>query len=91
MRERAVVRRRLEGAIMPKGDIETYFEDGQWKNRAQGNDRASNTAPTKGEAQAKGREMAIERGVEHIVKKQDGTIGERNTYPRSRDPRDSKG
>jgi hypothetical protein len=76
---------------MPKGDIETYYEDGQWKNRAQGNDRASNTAPTKSEAQAKGREMAIDRGVEHIIKKQDGTIGERNTYPRSRDPRDSKG
>ncbi|SES45684.1 hypothetical protein SAMN05216199_3832 [Pedococcus cremeus] len=76
---------------MSKGDIETYFEDGQWKNRAQGNQRASNTAPTKAAAQAKGREMAKDRGVEHIIKKQDGTIGERNTYPRGRDPRSSKG
>lgn len=76
---------------MAKGDIETYYEDGQWKNRPQGNERASNTAETKAEAQAKGREMAIERNVEHIIKKQDGTIGERNTYPRSRDPRGSKG
>lgn len=76
---------------MPKGDIETYYEDGQWKNRAQGNQRASNTHDTKAKAQAKGREMAIDRDVEHFVKKQDGTIGARNTYPRSRDPRRTKG
>lgn len=76
---------------MAKGDIETYYEDGQWKNRPQGNERASNTAETKAEAQAKGREMAKDRGVEHLIKKQDGTIGARNTYPRSRDPRESKG
>lgn len=76
---------------MAKGDVETYYEDKQWKNRVQGNKRASNTAGTKAEAQAKGREMAKDRGVEHFVKKQDGTIGERNTYPRSRDPRKSKG
>ena len=35
--------------------------------------------------------MAIDRGVEHIVPNADGTIGERNTYPRSRDPRRSHG
>lgn len=76
---------------MSKGDIETYYEDGQWKNRPQGNDRASNTHATKAEAQAAGRDMAIDRGVEHVIKKMDGTIGDRNTYPRSRDPKSSKG
>lgn len=76
---------------MAKGDVETYYEDGCWKNRVQGNERASNTADTKAEAQTKGREMAVDRRVEHVVKKQDGTIGARNTYPRSRDPRKSKG
>ncbi|MFS3127475.1 DUF2188 domain-containing protein [Nocardioides sp. Bht2] len=76
---------------MAKGDIETYYEDGQWKNRPQGNDRASNTHSTKAEAQATGRGMAIDRGVEHVIKKQDGTIGERNTYPRSRDTNPPKG
>ena len=50
-----------------------------------------NTASIKAEAQAEGREMAIERGVEHVVHNQDGQIGERNTYPRSRDPRRLKG
>ena len=74
---------------MAKGDIETYNDDGVWKNRAEGNSRASNTAPTKAEAQAKGREMARERHVEHIVKKLDGTIGERNSY--GHDPYPPKG
>ncbi|MDR6120117.1 hypothetical protein QE370_003301 [Aeromicrobium sp. SORGH_AS981] len=41
--------------------------------------------------QATGREMAGDRGVEHMVKKKDGTIGDRNTYPRSRDPRSRRG
>lgn len=91
------VRSRVAGLIedrklyMTKGDIHTTKHDDSWVNKAEGNQRASNTAPTKAEAQAKGREMAIERGVEHIVHRKDGTIGERNTYPRARDPRRSKG
>ena len=63
------------------GNVETYSEDGQWKNRVQGNSRASNTFDTKAEAQAKGRE--------HIIKKRDGTIGERNSY--GNDPYPPKG
>lgn len=76
---------------MPEGDVETYYEDGKWKNKVEGSSRAANSGDTKAEVQAKGREMAEKRGVEHIIKKQDGTIGARNTYPRSRDPRSSKG
>lgn len=76
---------------MAKGDIETYYEDGVWKNKAQGNQKASNTAETKAAARDKGRKMAKNRGVEHFIKKQDGTIGERNTYPRRRDPRKTEG
>jgi hypothetical protein len=70
---------------MAKGDIETYHEDGVWKNRVEGGQRASNTADTKGEAQTVGRQMAIDRGVEHFIRNRDGKIGGRNTYPRSRD------
>lgn len=77
--------------IMAKGDIHTSKQDDRWINKAEGNERASNSAATKAEAQAAGREMAIRRGVEHVVHNQDGRIGERNTYPRSRDPRSSKG
>jgi uncharacterized protein DUF2188 len=77
--------------VLAKGDIETYYEDGRWKNRPQGNERASSTHDTKAEAQAEGRRMAVDRQVEHVIKKQDGTIGEKNTYPRSRDQHPPKG
>ena len=76
---------------MTTGDIHTTKQGDRWVNRAEGNQRASNSASTKAEAQALGREMAIERGVEHIVHKENGQIGARNTYPRSRDPRASRG
>lgn len=70
-------------------NIETYHEDGQWKNRQQGNKRASSVHDTKAEAQPKGRDMAKDRGVEHIIKNMDGTIGERNSY--GNDPHPPKG
>ncbi|RZU72834.1 uncharacterized protein DUF2188 [Micromonospora kangleipakensis] len=79
------------GHDMAKGDIETYSEDGQWKNRPEGNQRASTRHDTKAEAEAAGRQMAVERDAEHVIKKKDGAIGEKNTYPRSRDPRQIKG
>lgn len=69
--------------------VETYHEDGQWKNRVQGNERASSTHATKKEAQAAGREMAINRKTEHTIKNMDGRIGEKNSY--GNDPRNVKG
>ena len=76
---------------MAKGDIHTVPHGDGWANRAEGNERVSNTAATKGEAQGLGRDMARDRGVEHLIHNRNGQIGERNTYPRSRDPRSSKG
>ena len=76
---------------MAKGDIHTVPHGDDWANRVEGGERVSNTAPTKKEAQAIGRDMARERGVEQLIHNRDGKIGERNTYPRSRDPRRSKG
>jgi hypothetical protein len=76
---------------MAKGDIETYHEDGQWKNRREGSSRAFSVGDTKAEAQADGRAAATKDGVEHVIKNMDGKIAEKNTYPRSRDPRDTKG
>jgi hypothetical protein len=70
---------------VPKGDVETYYEDGQWKNKVEGNERASNTAATKADAVSVGRDMAREREVEHVIKNEDGTISEKHTYPRGRD------
>jgi hypothetical protein len=72
-------------------DIHTIRHGRQPANRPEGNERVSNTAPAKGKAQARGREMAIDRGVEHLLRDADGRIRERNTYPRSRDRRRSRG
>lgn len=53
---------------------------GGWQNKVEGNKRASNVAPTKVQAQAKGREMAKERKTEHKIQNQKGQITERNSY-----------
>jgi Uncharacterized protein conserved in bacteria (DUF2188) len=74
-----------------KGDVETYHEDGKWKNKIEGSGRASNTHSTKTEAVSVGRQMAAQRKAEHIIRNMDGRIGQRNTYPRSRDPRNIPG
>jgi hypothetical protein len=50
------------------------------RTRVEGNKRASNVAPTKAEAQAKGRQMAIERKTEHKIQNREGQITERNSY-----------
>ena len=76
---------------MAKGDVHTSHQDDHWINKVEGNQRASNTAATKAEAQALGRDLAVNRGSEHLIHNKDGRIAERNTYPRSRDPRSSKG
>jgi hypothetical protein len=47
---------------MAKGDVHTSKQGDRWVNKAEGNDRASNTATTKARAKSKGREMAKERG-----------------------------
>lgn len=74
---------------MAKGDISTYHEDGQWKNKVEGSSRAANVHETKEAAQAKGREMARDRKVEHTIRNMDGKIGEKNSY--GNDPRRTKG
>jgi hypothetical protein len=74
---------------MPRGDIETYHEDGQWKNKAEGDGRALSVHETKAAAVGAGRQMAIARKVEHIIRNMDGTIGERNSY--GNDPRNIPG
>jgi len=74
---------------MAKGDVETYYENGEWKNKVEGSRRATHVGGTKAERQATGRKMAQSRKVEHIVRKRDGTIGYRDSY--GNDPYPPKG
>jgi len=52
---------------MSKGDIHTVKHGDGWANRAKATSGSLNTASIKAEAQAEGRDMAIERGVEQVV------------------------
>jgi hypothetical protein len=73
-----------------QGDIETYYEDGQWKNKREGNSRAFGAGySTKHEAEAAGRDAAQADKVEHVIKNQDGQISSKNSD--GNDPRNVPG
>ncbi len=74
---------------MPQGDVETVYIDGSWTNQIEGEGPTHDLFQTKDRAIAEGRELARERATEHIIKNQDGTIGERNSY--GNDPRNISG
>jgi hypothetical protein len=74
---------------MPKGDVETFHQDGKWHNKIEGNDGALSTYDTKEEAEKAGRQRALNDKVEHIIRNLDGTIGERKSY--GNDPRNVPG
>ena len=81
---------RQRECAVAQGDIETYYEDGQWKNKREGTDRAFGAGySTKAEAEAAGRETAQADRVEHVIKNQDGQIGSKNSY--GNDPRNVPG
>ena len=63
-----------------KPPVHTVPHGDGWANRRAGSQRVSNTAQTKAEAQAKGREMAKQDKTEHIIHNKDGEIGSRNSY-----------
>lgn len=71
---------------MATGDVSTYNEDGVWKSKVEGSSRAAHVGGTKAEQQAVGRGMARDRGVEHTVRRLDGTIGEKNSYGNDPNP-----
>jgi hypothetical protein len=76
---------------MSHGDIHTVHRDGGWYNDVEGSPRSTTDYTTKEVAVLAGRAIARSRGVEHFIHNLDGEWGERNTYPRSRDPRASRG
>jgi hypothetical protein len=81
---------RQRECAVAQGDIETYYEGGQWKNKREGTDRAFGAGySSKHEAEAAGREAAQADKVEHVIKNQDGQIGSKNSY--GKDPRNVPG
>lgn len=69
--------------------IHTVPAGDRWENKRAGEDTALSQHDTKEDATAAGREQAMRDEAEHIIHKQDGTIGERNSY--GSDPTSSAG
>ncbi|MGH3848943.1 MAG: DUF2188 domain-containing protein [Pseudonocardiaceae bacterium] len=72
-----------------KPPVHTVPHGDGWANRREGSDKVSKTFDTKRDAQAAGRDTAEREKTEHVIHKQDGTIGEKNTY--GNDPYPPKG
>ena len=72
-----------------KPPVHTVPYDDGWANRREGASRVSKVFEMKREAQQAGRDTAQRERTEHVIHKQDGTIGEKNSY--GNDPRPPKG
>ncbi|MGY2875018.1 hypothetical protein ACVW00_002208 [Marmoricola sp. URHA0025 HA25] len=59
---------------MVNGEVETYFENGQWKTAIVPGEDLGGPYGSREEAVAAGREAARERGVEHVVRDEHGTV-----------------
>ncbi len=81
---------RRKGNCDGRQEEHSHGADPGWVGQPpRGGKRASSTHDTKAEAQAAGRAAAKKDGVEHLIHKKDGTIGDRNSY--GNDPHPPKG
>jgi len=63
--------------------VETYYEDGVWRNRVVGGSPLPGVHPTREAAIEASRTEARIRGVDHVIRRSDGTVEQRNRYPRT--------
>lgn len=69
--------------------IHTVSRPGGWGNIKAGASRVSKVYATKAQAQAAGRQTAINQKAEHIIHNLNGKIGSRNSY--GNDPHPPRG
>lgn len=69
----------------------TSLNDKGWSLTKQGAERASKTAATKAEITQLASEFLADKTASLKIHKEDGTIQEERTFPRSADPTKSKG
>lgn len=62
--------------------VETYCQDQTWLNRLEGGDVLPGEYPTREAALEVARDEARIRGVEHVIRRADGSLAERRRYPR---------
>jgi hypothetical protein len=61
------------------GEVETYFEDGKWKNAIVPGEDIGGPYDSRDEAVAAGRDAARERKVEHVVRDEQGEVVDQGT------------
>ncbi len=62
--------------------VETYFDGAAWRNRVGGREALPGEYRSREAATEVGRSEARIRGVVHVVRRPDGSVEERNRYPR---------
>jgi uncharacterized protein DUF2188 len=62
------------------GFIHTVYKGERWVNEIEGGDEFGGPHSTKEAAVSAGRARAMQDATEHVIRNQDGTIGERNSY-----------
>jgi len=65
--------------------VETYCVDGMWRNRVSGREPLPGQFETCAAATEIGRAEARVRGVQHVIRRIDGSVAERNRYAREAD------
>lgn len=70
---------------MAMGDVETFWEDGWWRNRIEGGDTFTGVYPVRSIAAAVGRAMALSRHVTHVTSDEHGNVIERDDFRRDSD------
>jgi hypothetical protein len=65
--------------------VETYCDDGVWRNRVGGGQSLPGEYRTREAAAEVGRSEARIRGVVHVIRTADGAVAQRNRYPRRSD------
>jgi len=66
------------------GDVETFHQDGAWRNRVEGSGTTALSFATIGEAVEVGRAEAQRANANHVVKDESGQIVESQSYALSR-------
>ncbi|MCU1405193.1 MAG: hypothetical protein JWQ43_1496 [Glaciihabitans sp.] len=62
------------------GDVETFYEDGGWRNRVEGSGTTALSFRTLAEAIKVGRAEAQKSRTEHTIRDESGSIAERHSY-----------
>jgi hypothetical protein len=65
---------------MSDGDVHTVNHAGRWFNEIEGAPPSKHSAVQQAEAENVGRELAMSRGVAHVIHAIDGTVCERHLY-----------